>query len=128
MIGCLGGWFSNVKSEGRENKSGALEKTRTGHIISLTEGPRRDVEVRISSKELFSEISEPPGAIQTADVTGYEIAAEGDPGTYSFRLYVRLVTGPRVLFYTGVTQIDLALLLDELEAALPDAPRTRIKA
>ena len=128
LIGCLAGWFSNVKRKGGENKSGASGKTRTGHITSLTEGPKRDVEVRISSKELFSEISDPPGAIQTTDVTGYEIVAEGDPNTYSFRLYVRLVTGSRVLFYGGVTQIDRALLLDEFEAALPNLPRTRIKA
>jgi hypothetical protein len=101
---------------------------KTGRIVSLEHGPKRDVEVRISKTELFSAISDPPGTISGSDVAGYEIAEDRSADAYSFRLYVRLIGGLRVLFYCGAVQFDLALLLDELEAALPHVPRSRTKA
>jgi len=106
---------------------------KIGRIVSLKNGPERDAEVRVTSSELFSAISDPPGAIKGSDVAGYEIAENRTGATfsfpdYSFRLFVRLLSGDRVLFYEGVTQSDLALLLDEFEAALPNASRSRTKA
>ena len=101
---------------------------KTGRIVSLEHGPTRDVEVRISSIELFSAIAEPPGPIKGSDVAAYEIAEERSAESYSFRLFVRLATGARILFYAGIAQFDLALLLDEFEASLPKVPRSRTKA
>jgi hypothetical protein len=101
---------------------------KTGRIVSLKQGPKRDVEVHITKAELFSAISDPPGAISGSDIAGYEIFEDRSADAYSFRLYVRLIGGLRVVFYSGVVQFDLALLLDEFEAALPHVPRTRTKA
>lgn len=97
---------------------------KTGKITSVGNGPERDVEVRITKTELFSAISDPPGAISGGDFAGYEIAEYRSADGYSFQLYVRLVSGLLVLFYSGVGQFDLALLLDEFEAAFPNIPRS----
>jgi hypothetical protein len=105
---------------------------KLGRITSLKNEAVRDIEVRITSKELFSDISDPPGVINASDVTGYEIAEDRAGLTcsfpdYSFRLFLRLRTGERTLFYAGATRFDLALLLDEFEAALPNVPRSQTK-
>lgn len=106
---------------------------KMGRIISLAKGPERDVEVRITSSEIFSAISDPPGAIGGAEVAGLEIAEEKKGLTfsfpdYSFRLFIRLSSGRRVLFYEGATRFDLALLLDEIEASFPNVPRSNTEA
>jgi hypothetical protein len=101
---------------------------KTGMIISVEHGPKRDVLVRISSSELFSEISDPPGAIRTADVTGYDVVEELSGGAIFYHLHVRTAAGQRVLFYTAVTQLDVALLLDEFGATLGSLPRSWTKA
>lgn len=106
---------------------------KIGRITSLTNGPERDVEVRIASDELFSAISNPAGVIKGSEVVGLEVAEEKTGATfsfpdYSFRLFMRLSNGHRVLFYQGATRFDLALMLDEIEAAIPNVPRSRTQA
>ncbi len=100
---------------------------KIGRIGSLTNGPRRDIELRICSNEVFSAISEPPGVIQVSEIIGYEIEEEKIGPTYTypdylFRFFIQLRTGARVLFYTGSTRFDMALLLDEMIAISRDVP------
>jgi len=100
---------------------------KIGKIISLEHGPKRDVLVRISSSELFSEISDPPGAIRTVDVTGYDVVEERSGDSLLYHLFVR-TAAHRVLFYTALTQLDVGLLLDDFGASLGSLPRSWTKA
>ncbi len=97
---------------------------RIGNIISVDQGVKRDVAVRISAEELCSEISDPPGPIRSADVTAYRIIEQ--QSGYRRLLHLDFVTtgGSRIRFYTAATQFDIALLLDELEASLGGKPTT----
>jgi len=101
---------------------------RIGKIISVDNGPKRNVEVRIARDVLFSEISEPAGPIKVMDVTAIDVVEERVGGTSLLHLYLQTSNGPRIRFYTGETQLDIALLLDELEASSVDKPRTWSKA
>jgi hypothetical protein len=100
-----------------------------GHITSFQPCPQRDVALRISSVELLSAISDPPGAIKASDVVGYDVVEKRRWWRSPlYHLFVRLTGGRSVLFYTAATQFDVALLLDEFEASLPNLPRTWKKA
>ncbi len=101
---------------------------KIGKIISVENGPKRDVVVRIAPGQLFSEISVPPGEIRGADVSTIHVVEETVEGKPCLQLYLETLRGNRVLFYTAATKFDLALLLDELEASLGDKPRTWTKA
>jgi hypothetical protein len=100
---------------------------RTGKLISVDQGPKRDVTVRIAHDELLSEISDPPGPIKGADVTSYHVAEEQCGAVSLLNLYLETATGRRIRFYTADDRFDIALLLDELEASLGNKPRTWIK-
>ena len=101
---------------------------RIGKITSVEHGPVRDVTVRILAQELFSEISDPPGPIQGADVRAYDVVEQREGDRLLVHLDLQMTAGRTVRFYTGEAQFDIALLLDELEAALGDKPRTWTKA
>lgn len=101
---------------------------RVGKIISIEQGPQRDVAVRITSDRLVSEISVPPGDIRGVDVSAIHVTEEQSEDMQVFRLYLETIRGERILFYTAVTKFDIALLLDELEASLGNKPRTWNKA
>jgi len=102
---------------------------RVGNIISVENGPKRNVEVRITHDRLFSEISVPPGEINSADVLGIRVVEDEVGGKKCLHLYLETLPGTRVLFYTASTEFDIALLLDELEASLGNKPmRAWVKA
>jgi hypothetical protein len=101
---------------------------KVGKIISVGTGPKRNVEIRIASDELFSELADPPGALRAADVTAVCVAEQQAGERCLLHLYLDTAAGKRVRFYTAETQFDIALLLDELEAALGERPRTWTKA
>lgn len=101
---------------------------KAGKIISVDTGPKRNVEVRIDSGALFSELADPPGTIWAADVTGVHVAEQQAGDKHLLHLYLDTAGGRRIHFYTAETQFDIALLLDELEAALGEKPRTWTKA
>jgi len=101
---------------------------RIGKVISVENGPKRDVKVRISSQEIYSEISEPPGAIPGSSVCSYDVVEEKIEGHLLVHLYLKTIDGGLVRFYTGEAPFDVALILDELEASLGDKPRTWKKA
>ena len=100
---------------------------RIGKLTSVANGPERDVEVRISAHELYSEISDPPGAIPERDITRCDVVEESTASGPLVHLYVT-VGGRKVRFYTGETQLDIVLLLDELEASFGNFSRTWEKA
>ena len=91
---------------------------RVGKITSIENGPKRDVDVRITPDRLFSEISIPPGEIVGASVSGIRVVEEEVGDNDCFHLYLETLPGACVLFYTAATKFDIALLLDELEASL----------
>jgi len=101
---------------------------RAGRTTLPPPPPHRDVEVHITRAELFSAITAPPLVISTASVRGYDIVEEKHAGAPRFCLYLRTAAVPRVLFYVATQQYDLALLLTDLAAVLPKAPRTWTKA
>ena len=96
---------------------------KIGKVTSVENGPERDVEVRISPQEVYSEISDPPGAIPTPDIAGCNVVEESTPNGLLVHLYLSVGEGT-IRFYTGETQADIALLLDELEASRGAFPRT----
>src|SRR5262245_17381495 len=102
---------------------------KVGHITSLQPCPKRDVELRVSSDELFSAISEPSGPIRGSEVVAYDVVEKRRWWRSPlYHLYVRLAGGRSVLFYTAAKQFDVALLLDEFEASFRNVPRTWKKA
>src|SRR4051812_24326006 len=91
---------------------------KTGKITSLSDGPKRDIEVRISPTELFSAISDPPGSIAGSEVVGCDVVETRRWFRPALcRLYLLLTGRRRVLFYAGEGQFDVALLLDEIQAS-----------
>ena len=101
---------------------------RIGKITAIdATGPKRNVNVRIASDELFSEIADPSGPIQGGDITAVRVAEQaGD--TNVLHLYLETSGGKSIRFYTAETKFDITLLLDELEASLGQIPRIWTKA
>lgn len=84
--------------------------------------------MRISFAEVYSEISDPPGAISGADVAAYHVVEEREGDRLFVHLNLRTVDGRTVRFYMAEAPFDVLLLLDELDASLGDKPRTWEKA
>ena len=102
---------------------------RIGKITSVdATGPKRNVNVRIASNELFSEIADPSGPIPGGDITAVRVAEQQTGDTHVLHLYLETAGGNSIRFYTAETKFDIALLLDELEASLGQRPRTWTKA
>jgi hypothetical protein len=102
---------------------------KIGKITSLVGDPKRDTEVRISSTELFSAVSEPPGSIVPSEVVGLDVIGERrwfrSP---VYRCYVRLTDERHVLFYATEEEFDAALLADEFLASYRHVAYTWKKA
>ncbi len=97
---------------------------KIGEITGFGERPRRNVEVRIGRRELFSEISEPPGILSSRDVIGIRVSEElSESGKHVIHLHLNTKGKKSIRFYTAAAKLDIALLLDELEAALGQIPR-----
>jgi hypothetical protein len=96
---------------------------RVGKFQVLEHGPKRDIELRITKEEVFSASAEPPGSIKSRDVSSYEVVEESQDGQVYYHLHVVSVDGSRVHFYAADKKFDVALLLDEFEAALGSIPR-----
>jgi hypothetical protein len=98
-----------------------------GQLTSVANGPERNVKVTITPEEVFSEISEPPGARRATDVVEFVVREESVDGAPLFTLEFTMAAPKpgRVSFYRTRSQFDLALLLDMLEATIGDRPRRR---
>jgi hypothetical protein len=89
-----------------------------GKILSVKNGPERNVRLSISPAELCSEISSPPGMYQPQSVDHYEICGlqQHEHGLVTITLVMK--DNRRVLFYSTYEKLDMALLLDQLDATI----------
>jgi hypothetical protein len=72
---------------------------RIGDITGFGDHPRRNVEVRIGRRELFSEISDPPGIIRSRDVVGIRVSEELlDAGKHVIHLHLDTNRQNSILF------------------------------
>jgi hypothetical protein len=90
-----------------------------GKIISLENGPERNVKLVINANEFYSEISSPAGSLDPQSIDHYEIIGMQERDTGLATLTVVLVDGQRVCFYRTESKFDMALLLDQLRAIGP---------
>lgn len=93
-----------------------------GKLISLDGKPQRNVEVTITPNMLSSEISKPRSAVSPFEVRGLII----EKRRWWFRNLIRLwlqTNGGDIEFYQSHSMFDVALILDEMEAAIGSRPR-----
>ena len=90
----------------------------TGKLISAEKGPERNVKLIISSKEVCSEISLPPGSYLPESIHHYLVSGmQAPPGSLVTLTFV-LADQRRVQFYRTESKFDMALLLDQLDATI----------
>ena len=89
-----------------------------GNLVSLDNGPERDVQIVVTASEIRSEISSPPGAVEAQDIDYYEVAGlqEHDDGLIT--LTIVLTSRRRIRFYSTHSKFDMALLLDQLDGTI----------
>lgn len=95
---------------------------KAGKMTSVENGPERDVELRVTAEEIYSELAELPGVIPSGDISSYELCEKLIEGVPHIHLSIKTSEGKIIPFYMG-TQFDLMLLLDELDAVLGERPR-----
>jgi len=93
-----------------------------GKLTSVEKGPERNVKLRITPTEVYSEMSSPGGACPPESIVSYEITELAKPHDV-FTLVLLLADGQRVQFYTTQSQFDMALLLDQLDGTIGARPR-----
>jgi len=93
-----------------------------GKLTSVEKGPERNVKLRITPTEVYSEISSPGGACPPESIVSYEITELAKPHDV-FTLVLLLADGQRVQFYATQSQFDMALLLDQLDGTIGARPR-----
>ena len=93
-----------------------------GKLISVEKGPERNVKIRITPTEVYSEIASPGGPCSAESIVGYEITDLAKPHDV-FTLVLLLADGQRVQFYATQSQFDMALLLDQLDGTVGTRPR-----
>ena len=91
-----------------------------GQLTSL-DPLERNVDVRITSDSLFSEISDINAEIDAHRVSGYVIDQRND--VYHLLIKVDELNSDPVDFYRTRSKGDLALLLDLLDGTIGDRPR-----
>ena len=94
-----------------------------GEIISVENGPQRNVKIIISQTEVYSEIAVPietydPKMIERYEVSGLELK---DKGLVTLTLV--LTDKRKILFYSTYSKFDMALLLDQLDGTIGFRPR-----
>jgi hypothetical protein len=94
-----------------------------GKLISVANGPERNVKLVITSHEVRSEISQPAGSYDPQSVDRYEVTGlqQGDTGLITLTLV--LADQRKVLFYSTEQKLDMALLLDQLDGTIGERPR-----
>jgi hypothetical protein len=97
---------------------------RVGKIISLENGPQRDVEILISKDSIYSEVSDPPGVIRPKDVVAIEMVDQHTDNGVVTHMSLRTRGSGVVKFYAGESTFDIVLLLDALESVCGMKPRT----
>jgi hypothetical protein len=93
-----------------------------GKLTSVEKGPERNVKIRITPTEVYSEISSPCATCTPESIVHYEITPMMKPHDV-FTLVLVLTNGQRVQFYATQSQFDLALLIDQLDGTIGERPR-----
>jgi hypothetical protein len=94
-----------------------------GKLTALGDEPTRTVVVTIAPDLLSSELSMPQGAVTPLKVMGIILERR----RWLFRDIIRIwfqTDEGEIEFYRSRSMFDIALLLDELEAAIGHRPRT----
>ena len=89
-----------------------------GKLTSVENGPERNVKLVISSTEVCSEISSPPGSYQPQKIDRYELSGLQEPSGSLVTLTLVLADQRRVQFYSTHSKFDMTLLLDQLDATI----------
>lgn len=94
-----------------------------GRLTSVENGPKRNVSLVISPTKVLSEISLPPGSYDPHIIDHYELAGLQVTDFGLVTLTFVLADQRRVRFYCTEEKLDMALLLDQLDATI--GPRKR---
>lgn len=94
-----------------------------GKLISVENGPERNVKLVITASELRSEISSPSGAVDPRSVDHYEISGLQERDTGLVTLTLVLADGRLALFYCTESKFDMILLLDQLDGTIGERRR-----
>ena len=94
-----------------------------GKLISVENGPERNMKLVVTQSELHSEISSPAGSFDPQRVDHYEIVGMQERDTGLVTLTIVLVHGQRVRFYCTESKFDMALLLDQLDGTIGERKR-----
>lgn len=94
-----------------------------GKLISIENGPERDVEIVVSRDEVRSAISDPVGSIDPSKIDRYELSGVGEHDTGLVTLTIVLTDNRRIQFYRTESKFDLVLLLDQLDGTIGERPR-----
>lgn len=95
-----------------------------GKLVSVEKGPERNVTLRITPEEVYSEIASPSRSCRPESIARYEIHIAKPPGVSTISFV--LTDGQRVQFYASESQLDIALLIDQLDATIGVRPRTAL--
>lgn len=94
-----------------------------GRLISIEAGPKRNVGLAISATEIQSEMASPGGCVDPRRIDHYELMGMHQPEGGLVTLTLVMSDRSRVRFYATESKFDMALLLDELDAAIGMRPR-----
>lgn len=94
-----------------------------GKLISIENGPERNVEIVVRRDEIRSAISEPVGSIDPSKIDRYELSGVGEQETGLVTLTIILTDSQRIQFYRTDSKFDLVLLLDQLDGTIGERPR-----
>ncbi len=91
---------------------------KVGELISVENGPERNVKLTISPTEVYSEISEPAGIYRPQLITSYEVSGIQDKDKGLVTITFVLTDQRRVRFYSTHSKCDMGLLIDQLDATI----------
>lgn len=94
-----------------------------GELTSIRNGPERNVELIITSTEVRSEISSPPGTYDPRGIDHYELSGLQEHEDELITLTLVLTDQRRVHFYCTHSKFDMTLLLDQLDGAIGEKRR-----
>jgi hypothetical protein len=94
-----------------------------GKLISVENGPERNVKLVISPTEVYSEISSPPGSCQPQHIDHYEVSGLQKQDGGLLTLTFVLTDQRRIQFYSTHSKFDMMLLLDRLDATIGERRR-----
>jgi hypothetical protein len=89
-----------------------------GALTSVQNGPERNVKLVVTPTEVHSEISSPCGSVDPRNIEQYEVTGLGPEERGLITLTFVLRDQQRVQFYCTDCKLDMALLLDQLDAAI----------